>query len=263
MNTKYCKAQLTAPQSIFVFTFFRQQITKSALGYSVLKLEVSLCEVSSWFWGKSLCRAPHWVCLSPLPLLTSCSNLRTQGSQNLCWEPRLNAQLLILLTVANRLPSEAQRPETTPEEKAVTGSLLYLPLFGIWHQLFDFLQSLETVSSASQAFSFLQLMQMPRWSWGGGSVIKAPFVSVKPGVWIPRIHINSRWAWHPAHYLIRQREDPQNNLASKTNHIGKLRAWLKDLTSKKKMKSSLGWFLTWTSAFHIHSHPCAHAPTHV
>lgn len=119
--------------------FFRKQITKSALGWGVLKLEVSLCEVSSWFWGKSLCRAPHWACLSPLSLLTSHSNLRTQGSQNLCWEPRLNTQLLILLTVANRVPSEAQRPETTPEEKAVTGSLLCLPLFWTWHQLFDFL----------------------------------------------------------------------------------------------------------------------------
>lgn len=141
MNTKYCKAQLTAPQSIFVFTFFRQQITESALGWGVLKLEVSLCEVSSLFQGKSLCRAPHWACLSPLPLLTSCSNLRTQGSQNLCWEPRLNTQLHILLTVANHVPSEAQRPETTPEEKAVQtpGSLLCLLLFGIWHQLFDFL----------------------------------------------------------------------------------------------------------------------------
>lgn len=70
----------------------------------------------------------------------SCSNLRTQGSQNLCWEPRLNAQLLILLTVANGVPSEAQRPETTSEEKVVTNTrLASLFLFGIWHQRFDFL----------------------------------------------------------------------------------------------------------------------------
>lgn len=105
-------------------------------------------------------------------------------------------------------------------------------------------------------------MQMPCWSWGGGSVIKAHCVSVKPGVWIPRIHINSRWASHPAHCL-RKTEDPQNNLASKTNHIIKLWAWLKHLTSKKKVKSNWGWFLTWTSDFHIHSHPRAQAPTYI
>lgn len=143
---------------------------ESALDWGVLKMEVSLYEDSCLFWGTSLFRVPYCTCLCPLPLLTSCSNLRIQGTEN----PGLTLSFSFLLRGANCVPHKAQRPETATEEKTVSNTRLTSLSLSLWDltsviYLF-FYQSHETTKSYAQLLKLLTFCSWCKWHAGAGEV---------------------------------------------------------------------------------------------